>query len=73
MKSKAQRAEKIRQRASYSFWGKWIKFLIARPSMSEILQKIDNQLDGRHAYGSEHNALCSTESLNLALKDNGVA
>ena len=65
----AATAGQIRQRQSYRFWKEWINFLNTQPSKTDILKKVDSEIDARHGYGNAENAARAEESLKLAIKD----
>jgi hypothetical protein len=61
--------EKIRNRNSYKAFKEFKEFLDSKPSTAEVLTKVHNVIDARSGYGSEKNANCARESLELFIQD----
>ena len=66
-----EKLRRIRARASYRLFRELHDFLSGKPSTADILRKVHDILDVRWSFGSERNAVCAAESLELVLKDNG--
>jgi len=66
----------IRKRKSYTDWFDWVHFLVnvsARgilpTDIRKILDKVWQDIEDRHGFGSEYNSAASMESLELAYAD----
>ena len=64
---------RIRKRASYRFFQQLYEFLKDSPSVADIMRKFNDILDAKRSYGSGRNARYAEESLELVLRDNGLA
>ncbi len=61
---------RIRKRATYARWTRFLDFLRTKPSEEAILLYVHNMLDDMYAYGTETIAKASYESLKQVLEDN---
>ena len=66
-----RKLRRIRARASYCLFSELYDFLKGSPTTPAILRKVHDILDFRRSFGSERNAVCAAESLELVLRDNG--
>jgi hypothetical protein len=68
-----KRTEQLRKTRSYELWKDWIAFLgmrgVSQTNMQETINKLFNELDGRHSFGSERNANVAGEAIAQALQD----
>ena len=63
------RAERIRNRASYELFRQLYEFLKSKPNIADVLRKFYDVLDDRRSFGSRRNAEYAEESLRWVLKD----
>lgn len=64
---------KIRCRVTYRIFREFADFLEREPTNKEILEKLYSTLDERKAFGYEHVAVAAQSSMELVIKDKGLA
>ena len=64
-----KRLQQIRGRSSYRLFAELYDSLQGNPSAADVLRKVHAILDSRYSFGSQRNAECAAESLDLVLRD----
>ena len=67
-----QKEDKIRSRQSYMYWKKVIPYFKQPHTQKEQVENLYSTLDSWSAFGSQTNADYNKESMELAMKEEGL-